>query len=388
MNELDYALETADGRTFRNLSAAFLRSRGYRIPESGDDGPTRVWMEDLTGFASASVRRDWRRKLREDAEEAERLEEDREGSDDLLVFVTNRTVTGLQRLDVEREIEREYGWRLRLYDRQDLLGAIHGEAPGLAKHHLDVNLGFDTNHLANLEELRDERLEVIRDRRREATELDPGPAVAVHVVPNGVFSTEKRRSSMGIPSPSVLAEHVSFAVDTRGKLKVAYGRGGTEGYRGYALLRNDGLYESATTDLFFEPDDGGLWLRSSVGSGTPGLDASVVIAVRDTLAHLSEMGFAGTASIWVSLLDAAGAKLDRGRFEPSIPSSSALKVDGYVTDVATSSIAHRDHEDVMGDLEPALSELWREFGYPDGTPHIEAGEWRGGAITAGDFAFP
>lgn len=283
---------------------------------------------------------------------------------------------------MEDEIAEEYGWRLRLYHRQDLLGEIYNNVPGLAKHHLDVNLGFDTDHLANLEELLTERLNAIQERRDEATDLDPGPTVAVHVVPNGIFSTRKTRSTAGMPNPSVLSEPVSVATDARGKLKVAYDRDGGLGYRGYALLRNDGLYESVTTRLFSESERGEPSLRAAVEDedDAPGLDASVVVAVRETLAHLSAMGYSATASVWISVLDAADSKLDSGRVERSPTATPALGVDRYSTEVVTASIGDRERDAVLTDLEPALSELWRQFGYAEGTRNVEDGEWRGGVV--------
>lgn len=385
MNELDYALETVDEGTFENLAAAFLRSRGYRTREIGvtdrlEGWNARVAMRVRSGIAHASIAEDWRAQLRADAETLKRMEEERGERYHLFVFVTNQDVTGQQEFDMEDEIAEEYGWRLRLYHRQDLLGEIYNHVPGLAKHHLDVNLGFDTDHRANLEELLAERLNAIQERREEATELEPGPAVAVHVVPNGIFSTRKTRSTADVPDPSVLAGPDSTAVDARGKLKVAYDyedADGTLGCRGYALLRNDGLYESSTRRLFYESERGDLLLRSCAEGEDPGLDAAVVVAMRNALAHLSRMGYSATASVWVSVLDAAGAKLDCGRVEQSAASSPALGVDRYSTEVVTASIDDREHEGVVKDLEPALSELWREFGYPAGTYNVEDGEWIG-----------
>lgn len=381
MNELDYALETVDQATFENLAAAFLRSRGYRTKEIGvsetlEGWNARVAMRVRSGIARASTAEDWRERLRADAAKLKEMEEERNERYHLFVFVTNRDVSGQQEFDMEDEIAEEYGWRLRLYHRQDLLGEIYNHVPGLAKHHLDVNLGFDTDHLANLEELLAGRLNAIQERRDEAAELEPGPTVAVHVVPNGVFSTRKTRSTADMPDPSVLSAPASVAVDARGKLKVAYEYDGSLGCRGYALLRNDGLYESATTGLFYESDRSGLLLRTS-DDDRPGLDAAVVVAVRNALAHLGEMGYSATASVWISVLDASGAKLDLGGGERSPASSPALGVDRYSTEVVTASIADRDHGSVVKDLEPALSELWREFGHPAGTRNVEDGEWIG-----------
>lgn len=88
---------------------------------------------------------------------------------------------------------------------------------------------------------------------------------------------------------------------------------------------------------------------------------------------LSEMGFSGTAFVWVSLLDADGVQL-------SVPDSHQRAIsrdpptfekDRYTTEYATLQIGS---EEVIEGLEPVLNELWREFG-EDGTPNIEDGEW-------------
>ncbi|MDL5360844.1 hypothetical protein [Halalkalicoccus sp. NIPERK01] len=387
MKELEYALDAADEATFERLAASFVRSRGYRTKEfRADTGEwsARIWMRSRPGIACASVAEDWREALRSSARKVKRIEHERGEEYGLFVFVTNRDVTGLQEFDMEDEIAREYGWRLRLYHRQDLIGELYNTAPGLAKHHLDVNLGFDTDHLATLEELRDERLDVIATRRDEATELAAGPAVVLHVIPNGIFSTERRWASSEMPDPSVLASSDAPAVDARETLKIAYDH--DEGdYEGYALIRHDGLYESATTRLFYSDGDG-LLLRSTPDD--PGLDASVAIAVRETLAHLSAMGFSATASVWVSVLDAAEARLDPAEIEDALSPTAPFGFDRYSTRVATASIADREHAAVLRDLEAILSELWRAFGYPDGTPHVVDGEWVGEPASLDDSTPP
>ncbi|ADJ15272.1 hypothetical protein [Halalkalicoccus jeotgali] len=376
MKELEYAIEAADEGTFENVAAAFIRSRGYRTKEfRADTGEwsARIWMRSRPGIACASVAADWREALRASARKVKRIERERGEEYGLFVFVTNRDVTGLQEFDMEDEIWKEYGWRLRLYHRQDLIGELYNTAPGLAKHHLDINLGFDTDHLATLEELRDERLDGIRARDGAATELAPGPAVALHVVPNGIFSFERRWASSEIPDPSVLAATDTPAVDARETLKIAYDRDDDE-YAGYGLIRHDGLYESATTRLFRLSGDE-LLVRTA--GETAGLDAAVVAAVREALAALSSMGFSATASVWISVLDAADARLDH---DDAHGPTGPFGFDRYSTRVATASIADREHATVVRDLEPALSELWRAFGHPDGTPNVEDGEWRGRTI--------
>lgn len=388
MEALDYVIDTADGETFTNLAAAFVRSRGYRTKEfraHTGDWSARVWMRARPGIACASVQTDWREQLRSSARKVKRIERDRDTEYDLFVFVTNQDVTGLQEFEMEDEIRKEFGWRLRLYHRQDLLGEIYNTTPGLAKHHLDVNLGFETGHLATLEELREERLDLIAERGGEATDLARGPTVVLHVIPNGIFSTEKRWASSDVPDPWLLSGRDSPAVDARSELKIAYDHPEETEYTEYALIRVDGLYEAVTTALFDDTGDQPA-LRGTGVDGSPGLDASVIIAVRECLAQLSTMGFSATASVWLTVLDGADARLDSGPSEQD--TSSSLGFERYTTKVATASIATRNSTTVVTDLEALFSGLWRAFGYPDGTPTINDGEWVGGTAAVGDLRLP
>jgi hypothetical protein len=384
MKALDYAIDTVDEETFADLAAAFIRSRGYRTKEGIERGEwgARVWMRARPGIACASVAPDWRAELRASARKVKRLERDGNTAYELFVFVTNQDVTGLQEFEIEDEIRREYGWRLKLYHRQDLLGEIYNTTPGLAKHHLDVNLGFETGHLATLEELRDERLDAIEERRGETTDLRQGPTVVLHVIPNGIFSTEKRRVSSELPDPCLLSGRDSPALDARSELKIAYDHPDESEYTEYALLRTDGLYEAVTTALF-ERVEGELLLAG--GDCSPTLDASVIVAVREVLSQLGTLGFSATASVWITILGATDARLDSGTREEK--RSSSLGFEQYTTKVATASIGVCETASVVSDLESILSELWRTFGYPDGTPHIEDGEWTSGAVTVEDLRF-
>lgn len=391
MKALDYAIDTVDEETFANLAAAFIRSRGYRTKEGIERGEwgARVWMRARPGIACASVEPDWQSELRTSARKVKRLEHDGNTDYELFVFVTNQDVTGLQEFEMEDEIRREFGWRLRLYHRQDLLGEIYNTTPGLAKHHLDVNLGFETGHLATLEELRDERLDAIEERKDEATDLRRGPVVVLHVIPNGIFSTEKRRASADLPDPHLPSGRDSPALDTRSELKIAYDHpedteqtaAGVE-YTEYALLRTDGLYEAVTTVLF-EQSETGVILRSGRNSA-PNLDASVVFTVNESLSQLAAIGFSATASVWITVLGGEDVHMSPDEGDLSV----SLGFERYTTKVATASIGTHETTTVLADLEPILSELWRAFGYPDGTPQVEAGEWVGETVSLGSQRLP
>jgi len=119
------------------------------------------------------------------------------------------------------------------------------------------------------------------------------------------------------------------------------------------------------------------------------MDASILIAVRDALAAQAEIGFSGTASVWITLLDAAEAKLNHGtNLFHAATGKPQFGFDRYTTEVATLPIGDRSFDEVIAELEASLSELWLEFGYQTGCGMIEDGEWTGQGISTNNVNFP
>jgi len=385
MDELEFALENIDGGAFERFTMAFLRESDYDVHESGEGGADGGWDAQVEiggreGIAHASVQNRWRRKLRDDAEKVHDLEEDRSEDYDLLVFVTNQSVTGVQEMDMKNEIEKEYGWNLELIHRDNILGELRQNKQELAKEFLDIDLKRDQDHLAEIEELRDERLEKIEDRTGYADDLVEGPAIVLHIIPNGIFSKRKVRSSSDIPEPSVLFDRLAGHSETRGKYRITYGREGTTDARSsYAVIRNDGLYESVSTSAIVEGTKGDPWIQGGIRRHGIGLDPSVVLTTRSTLDDLSDLGFSGTAFVSLSLIDAGVVKLDtnhnRGQLLRSGPHS--FKSDFYATELYPVQIGD---DEIIADIEPVLSEVWRQFEYEEGTPNIEDGRWARNSI--------
>jgi len=144
--KLEIALEQVSGDNFEKLVPGILKERGYEIKTSGIKGTDGGWdafvdLEDRSGVAHASVRRDWRQKLRDDAESSEGLEDEQGLDFDLFVFVTAREPTGQQELDFREEIRKEYGWELVLLHRRDLILTLENDQPELAERYLNVDLG-------------------------------------------------------------------------------------------------------------------------------------------------------------------------------------------------------------------------------------------------------
>lgn len=378
MDELEYALASIRGHPFENFAMAYLREQGYNVHESGRSGPDGGWdgqveLGGREGIAHASVQETWRQKLRSDAEKVEDMEEERGEDYDLFVFVTNQDVGGRQELDMEDEIRDEYGWKLRIHHREEILGELRQNSQDLAEDLLDVDLQKDHDHIEEINEILENQIEYIQAREGYASELIEGPAVILHIIPNGVLSKNKIQSG-SIPEPSVLFERLTSYGEPKGKYTISYGSGGSGSeHHSYAVLQNDGLYESASVDAFHEKHDE-IWLQGFIQETVGlGLDASVVLAARDTVEDLSGMGFSGTAFAWVSLLDAGDVKLvtpnDLGSSIHRSP--KAIDTDRYTTEYATLQIG--DQQVIKG-LEPILDELWREFG-AGGTPNIEDGQW-------------
>lgn len=374
-------MENIRGHAFEDFAMAFLREEGYQVHESGESGPdggwdARVELGNRRGIAHASTQKTWKRKLRNDAEKVKDLEDEQKNDYELLVFVTNQDVGGEQELDMEEEIRDAYGWTLNIHHRKEILGELRQNAQRLASDFLDIDLQKDQDHIEEIEELCNKQLDTIQARNSYASDLIEGPTIILHIIPNGVMSKHTVRANT-IPEPSVLFERLHSYSETKGKYTICYGgKGSGNEKHSYAVLRNDGLYESASVSAFIKRYDE-LWLQGFIQDPVGlGLDAHVVLAARSTMQHLADMGFSGPAFVWVSLLDAADVQLAAPDDLSRSLRRNPMTIDGdqYTTEHTTLQIGD---ENVIEDLEPILDELWREFG-ADGTPNIEDGQWARG----------
>lgn len=383
MDKLEYDIDTIDGTPFEQLASDFLRAKDYDVHESGLKGTdggwdARVEMGDHHGIAHASTRNDWRPKIREDASNVQDLEEKQDEDYNLFVFVTNQQITGQQQLDIEDEIHEEYDWNVQIYHRDNILGELRAGESGLAKQHFDMDLGTDRDHLEQVRELCNERIEMIRNRNGEAEKLQKGAAVAVHIVPTGAFSNNRESLSGDSPALPLLWELPTSRSVARGKSLLSKKEAGLqEPWYSYALLRNDGFYETVTADGIVE-NRGKRFLQLNSTRAGLGFDATVVLTVRRALAAMESLGFSGTATVLISLVGASGtitSTNDRG-VRP-FGGAKKLQTDSYTTEPISVTIGG---DSALGKLEPALSEIWRELGKQNGTENIEDSEWVGAEI--------
>lgn len=391
MDKLEWAVDSAGGTTFEKIAGEILRNEGYDVHESGVIGTDGGWDARIEtngrkGIGHASVDNNWRRKLRDDAESVEELEEEQGESFDLLVFVTNQHVTGQQELDMEAEIKEEYEWDLKILHRRHIIGITGHERPDLAERHFGFNPKRNDDHLDQIIELRDERLDLITDREGVASDLEGGPAAVVHLIPNGVFSGNYVQRSDDLPGLSRMGElNVHPGTETVGKGKLnAEGRI-QQSYRSYTYLRKDGLYEAVDTWVFREGEDNGLLLNNA-RDAKESLDCKVGITVQAGIRALKEMGVTGTVFCFISLLDAEGATIDYESRISGPAMQQPLRTDQYTTDLAEIPLAEAD---VTDSLRDPVTEIWQELGWNINLHYDENGNWQGPIVQFVDIGqFP
>jgi hypothetical protein len=382
MDELEFALETVGNTQFERFSAAFLRAEGYDVHESGASGADGGWdarieLGDRNGIAHASTSNRWKRKLRTDAEKVAELEAENEAEYDILAFLTTQQVSGQTELDMEAEIRDEHGWELKLFHRDVILGELRQSHRELSKEFFDIELGSNRNFIQEAQNIIEEQIEDISSHQGYAGFIDETPAIALHVVPHGMFS-QSPVTATELPKPPVLSTNIAGIDEIRGKDRIRM-REEPNGRR-YGVFRNDGLYESADTAGFVTGKDGSMYLKGSVDRGGFGFDASIILATQQVSARLSEINFSGTASVWISLIDAADVKLtelNRQIGTMRHQTSKTLGQDRYTTEPIMFSIGS---EAIISDISHALDELWREFGSSEGTKNVNDDEWVGGRI--------
>lgn len=391
MDKLEWAVDTVDGTTFEKIAGEVLRHQGYDVHESGvigvDGGwDARIGMDGRTGIGHASTRNDWRVKLREDAEKVRNLEDEQGESFDLLVFVTNQQVGGQQELDLENEIEEEYGWNLQILHRRDIIGITGNERPDLAQRHFGFNPKREDDHLDEIISLRDERLDTISRREGVATDLAEGPAAVIHLIPSGVFSGNYVDRSDELPNlPQFGHLNRGIATETVGKGKLLTPGAYDTDTRTYTYLRKDGLFEVVDTWVFAEDREGNLVLNNDRTTRGDSFDCMAGISVQAGISVLKEMGVTGTVFCFISLLDAEGVTIAPGRIHGPTR-QQPLRTERYTTDMTEIPLQEAE---VVGALERPLTEIWQEIGWSVNPHYDEYGDWIGPVVEFSDIGvFP
>ncbi|MFD1600623.1 restriction endonuclease [Halobellus rarus] len=382
MDKLEWAVDTVDGTTFEKIAGEILRNEGYDVHESGVIGTDGGWdarivLNGRQGIGHASVDNNWRGKLRNDAESVEELEKEQNESFDHLVFVTNQRVTGQQELDMEEEIEEEYDWDLKILHRRHIIGITGHERPDLAERHFGFNPKRNDDHIDQVLGLREDRLDLISNRKGVASDLEKGPAAVIHLIPNGVFSGNYVQRSDHLPDlPRVGKLNVHPGTESVGKGKLNAGGRLGQPYKSYTYLRKDGLFEAVDTWVFREDEDKGLLLNNA-REAKESLDCKVGITVQAGVRALKEMGVTGTVFCFVSLLDAKGATVAYENRISGPPKQKPLRTNRYTTDVTEIPLREAD---VVDSLRNPLTEIWQELGWKVNLHYDDEGHWIGPTV--------
>lgn len=390
MDKLEWQIDSVDGNTFEKIAGEILRNDEYTVHESGVIGTDGGWdarirINDKKGIAHASVRNDWRQKLRQDAEKVKKLEEKSDDKFDILVFLTNQKVTGKQELELEEEIEKEYGWNLKIIHRRPLIGIIGDERPDLAERHFGFNPKREDDHIDKIHKLKEKRLETISNREGVANNLELGPSAVIHLIPNGVFSGNYVDLSGDIPNLPRMGKLNPFTGSKKiGKGKITNYSPGSQSFPSYNFLGKDGLFEAVDTLSIRRDDEGNLKIRNA-RKGTDSLDFLIGVSVLTGINNLKEIGVTGNVFCFISLLDAKGATMTYEKKIAGPGSQRPLNTDKYSTDFVEISL---ENPQIVDSLEVPINEIWQEVGWKRSLHFNKDGQWMGDRLEYEDLVFP
>lgn len=387
-DDLEYAVDTATGNQLERLTPELLKELGYTVKTSGVIGTDGGWdayveMGSEEGIAHASTNQQWRQKLRKDAKKVADLEEQYDEQYNILIFVTNQRVTGTQEKNLECEIREKYGWNLTIYHRRDIIATVGTDSPHLAVRHLDVNPKSGPDHLEEIRRVVDERLEVIRKRDRIASNLQEGPVIVLHLIPNRISSHSYIDRIDSLPKPPLWNSTKGISAEVTGNGKYTTESFSENNNRIYTYLQKDGLFEAVSSEFFLE-DESGKWIYNSNNSENA-LDLKLAVTTKAGLNRLKQMGVSGKVHMFVTFLHVRGYEItpdpiehydmnSPGRkFQRDQYQTSAIQIDVEVGKINTQKDRHiiEKDDDVFEAIEPAITEYWHELGWKDGSSHYD-----------------
>lgn len=357
-SDLEIALSKVGHDEFEELCADLLTREGYKVTPtstSGPDGGRESLLEygGSDGILHCSIERGLEAKLRKDAEKAANDEREYE----FFFFGTTADPAGVKRDRLEREFSEEYGWDVTIWDysilRNKLIGEIDNHA--LAEEHLGVNPGvaFGDNK-ESVYEKRDERLDQIEARYDLPFDLIEGPAIVLHLIPNGMFSKDYGCLPEELPEPPFYGMNAGRG-ESVGDGKVSVNRRFVTEHSNYSYIDEDGWIEAVTTDLRppFRPEEHKI-IRGD-------FDQEILVMLPRCLDCLQTIGAKPPIFAFVSLIDVSGYVLDTSDmwFTPREFS------DRYIPRHATIDSHGRSPEE---EIRPVLDRIWQKGGRSNGSP--------------------
>lgn len=279
-------------------------------------------------------------------------------------------------------IQIDQSWRAP--HRETLNNIFYGRSPS-GRVELNVEeirhriLGTEKlDKLEELKQMRDRRIELIRNREGIASALESGALTAVHVIPAAATTNLREHIPVSeLPRPQPLGGTIN-GYDITADTRYAW-TSGDDGWHAYTLINNDGFYEAVGNKMFSVWGDETM-IKSKVSRSNMGLDAAIIVAVKQALTVFKELGISGPIYAFVSLLDAAEYKLDDSRGLPAefFPGDRTISTDVFTTPPAKLSIGI---DDVTADLESTIDTIYHQMSWEDGSPNYSDGKWTGGNVS-------
>ena len=368
--DLEIALEKVDAGTFEKLAADILSERGYDVSPTegtGADGGRDADLRrgDETGIAHFTTRKDWKQKLRTDAQKTV----DRDLDRDFVVFVINQLPEPPRVVDEARDrLQEEFGFPVTILTRADLRTQLTTRDPYLAEEHLGINAAKPTTDpVEEMEALKDERLSMIESRTNSLPNALPrGPCAILHLFPVGMFSTDYGVPPSELPSPPFFGGGRSYRTGKPvGDGVVSINSRLQEEHPEYVFLAEDGYIEAVTT-LAFEQTTVDAFTLTEPNHVDPEVGKYLMQTVPGSLDALAELGAQPPVYAFVTLLG-----VEDHQFPTSFAGASlgASLRPFSKREEPKHSILETMDDDGTG-LRPSLDRLWQRAGRQNESPHF------------------
>lgn len=363
--ELETALANAYPQDLEKLAVDLLSERDFVVEPTGTSGPDGgldALLHDGDRVGALHVSRTRSDRLREKViSDAEKLAE-HDQSYDFFVFVTTADPSGSLRRRIESEIQEKYGWKTDIWAREQLRNVLMTEHQGLAREHLNVNPGGrPSDHRDEIKKLRNERLDRIEARADLPNALPDDPVLAIHLIPNNVFSTDDTHPA-DLPTPPFFA-HSKRAIGGGkpvGDGVVAFNLRMRQEHPNYVYLNETGWVEAVSTE-YFRPNPAGTG-----GFIDPDIDRAIGATVKGVLYCFEELTVKPPLFVSVALLGVDQYVIDTGEF---LHFESGSFSDRFTTPLAELQQLDPD-EFELEHLRPILDRIWYQAGRSNGSPNI------------------
>ncbi|AAV44518.1 MULTISPECIES: PDDEXK family nuclease [Haloarcula] len=361
--DTEIALLRIQPDTLEQLASDVLSAYGYDVNPSGTQGTDAgrdayVTIGGQAGIAHYSKQKTWRQKLRKDASKAG----DHEREYEIFVFVTNQEVTGQQEMDMREEVREEYDWELDLWHLERLRNKLETDLPEIAQRHLGVDPQGRPDSIEAIEDLKQSRIEAIIDREEIPVNLEDGPFVAIHLLPNGMESMEYGVPPSELPTPPKFGdEEAPFDGDPIDIGKTFVRERGADEHRDYTFIHEDGWIEAVST--YFVGHDGTFPAHK--------FDTEVVKTVRGSLKCLKEIGAKPPIFAYLTV---HGFKDVEMWYEKRVHGPQDAKIPRETMSLTRAEITAFD-ESTPQALKPVLDRFWNGCGWSVGCIDYSDGEW-------------